>query len=515
MIVLPGRTVPGATHFTIAAPVPEAKPLPVRKSVKSAAKARAKPVEPVIPLRLFRGRTFSLSSGMSFMIGFALFGVISYLPLFLQLAGGASATSSGLTMLPLMGGLLVASLGSGQVISKSGRYRWFPVAGTAIATVGMYLLSTMSATTPKVVTMGYMVVLGVGIGLVIAMVNGMRGPRLMPLIRLAREFASGMAGNQFIGIGGALPPLLLPLLVTARLSAQDNAYFYTTWMMCAILLVVSPAIARSLFAEGVHSPAELRAKTRSALAILGALLVPSMVVFLLVGGVMLSSFGSEYQSHASGLLTLIVLSAVPDAITNVYVAGLQVQRRLVRAACLNMGIGIATLALSWVLLPVLGITAVGWAWLGAQAAGCVVVAIDFARGGTNPTPQPAPVAAYPVAPPAVVYAAPAPRVVFATPFYAPAPVVTFGFGFGRSGEDGGAAGADVAHWCTILVSVTVRLLMHPRCRQATAPLARRVEVQHEFCGAWRLPGACRPSTGLSAIERRTVSGLAVTSRHRN
>jgi EmrB/QacA subfamily drug resistance transporter len=123
-------------------------------------------VEPVIPLRLFRGRTFSLSSGMSFMIGFALFGVISYLPLFLQLAGGASATSSGLTMLPLMGGLLVASLGSGQVISKSGRYRWFPVAGTAIATVGMYLLSTMSATTPKVVTMGYMVVLGVGIGLV-------------------------------------------------------------------------------------------------------------------------------------------------------------------------------------------------------------------------------------------------------------------------------------------------------------------------------------------------------------
>jgi EmrB/QacA subfamily drug resistance transporter len=122
--------------------------------------------EPVIPLRLFRGRMFSLSSGMSFLIGFALFGVISYLPLFLQLVGGASATSSGLTMLPLMGGLLVASLGSGQVISKTGRYRWFPVAGTALATVGMFLLSTMSATTPKIVTMGYMVVLGAGIGLV-------------------------------------------------------------------------------------------------------------------------------------------------------------------------------------------------------------------------------------------------------------------------------------------------------------------------------------------------------------
>ena len=123
-------------------------------------------VEPVIPLRLFRGRTFSLSSGISFMIGFALFGVISYLPLFLQLARGASATGSGLTMLPLMGGLLVASLGSGQVISRTGRYRLFPIAGTAMATVGMYLLSTMSGTTPKIVTMGYMVVLGAGIGMV-------------------------------------------------------------------------------------------------------------------------------------------------------------------------------------------------------------------------------------------------------------------------------------------------------------------------------------------------------------
>jgi EmrB/QacA subfamily drug resistance transporter len=122
--------------------------------------------EPVIPLRLFKGRTFSLASGISFVIGFALFGVISYLPLFLQLAGGASATASGLTMLPLMGGLLVASLGSGQVISKTGKYRWFPVAGTAIAAVGMYMLSTMSSTTPKAVTMVYMAVLGVGIGLV-------------------------------------------------------------------------------------------------------------------------------------------------------------------------------------------------------------------------------------------------------------------------------------------------------------------------------------------------------------
>ena len=172
--------------------------------------------EPVIPLRLFGGRTFTLSSGMSFMIGFALFGVISYLPLFLQLAGGASATGSGLTMLPLMGGLLLASLGSGQVISKTGRYRWFPIAGTAIATVGMYLLSTMSATTPKVVTMGYMFVLGVGIGLV------------MQVLILAAQNASerrdiGVTTSTvsfFRSIGGAVGVSVFGSIFNAELSNQ-------------------------------------------------------------------------------------------------------------------------------------------------------------------------------------------------------------------------------------------------------------------------------------------------------
>ncbi len=236
---------------------------------------------------------------------------------------------------------------------------------------------------------------GVGVGgvMVMRMVHSLHGATLLPILRLAREFASGTAGNQFIGIGGALPPLLLPLLVTARLSAQQNAYFYTTWMMCAILLVVSPAIARSLFAEGVHSPSELRATTRSALGILGVLLLPSMAAFLLLGGAMLGTFGPGYESHASGLLTLIVFSAVPDAITNVYVARLQVQRRFARAAFLNMTMGVGTLVVSWVLLPVLGIIAVGWAWLGMQCAGCLIAGVQLTRGGTDAAPRRAPLAA--------------------------------------------------------------------------------------------------------------------------
>jgi EmrB/QacA subfamily drug resistance transporter len=124
--------------------------------------------EPVIPLRLFHNRTFNVASGVSFIIGLGMFGSIIYLPLFLQLVSGASATNSGLLMLPLMAGLLVASTLSGQAISRTGRYKRYPVVGTALATIGMFLLSTMNANTSRNLASTYMVVLGAGIGLVMS-----------------------------------------------------------------------------------------------------------------------------------------------------------------------------------------------------------------------------------------------------------------------------------------------------------------------------------------------------------
>ena len=122
--------------------------------------------EPVIPLRLFADRTFSLASAISFIVAMAMFGTIIYLPLYLQLVSGASATSSGLIMLPLMAGLLVTSIGSGQLISRTGRYRRFPIAGTALAALGMFLLSTLDEGSSRATAGAYMVVLGAGIGMV-------------------------------------------------------------------------------------------------------------------------------------------------------------------------------------------------------------------------------------------------------------------------------------------------------------------------------------------------------------
>jgi EmrB/QacA subfamily drug resistance transporter len=122
--------------------------------------------DPVIPLPLFRDPVFSLATSISLIIGCAMFGAISFLPTFLQIVTGASATNSGFLLLPLMAGIIVTVIGSGQIIARTGRYKLFPVAGCAVAGAGLYLLSTMDASTTRLAASLFMVVLGLGIGMV-------------------------------------------------------------------------------------------------------------------------------------------------------------------------------------------------------------------------------------------------------------------------------------------------------------------------------------------------------------
>src|SRR3954447_21744386 len=121
--------------------------------------------EPVLPLSLFRNRVFATAGGASLIVGFALFGAITFLPLFFQTVHGASPTESGLRLLPMMAGLLLTSIGSGQVISRVGRYKPFPVAGTALIVVAFLLLSGMDAGTSTLGSGLRLLVLGLGLGL--------------------------------------------------------------------------------------------------------------------------------------------------------------------------------------------------------------------------------------------------------------------------------------------------------------------------------------------------------------
>jgi EmrB/QacA subfamily drug resistance transporter len=164
--------------------------------------------EPLIPLRLFSSGVFRVASALGFMIGLAMFGAIIFIPLYLQLVFGASPTTSGLQMLPLIGGLLVASVASGRVITRIGRYKAFPIAGTAILAVGMFLLSRLEVDTPHWVASAYMLVVGIGIGLVMqVLVLAVQNDAPQGDIGVATStatFCRSMGGSFGVAILGAI-----------------------------------------------------------------------------------------------------------------------------------------------------------------------------------------------------------------------------------------------------------------------------------------------------------------------
>jgi EmrB/QacA subfamily drug resistance transporter len=124
----------------------------------------ARAAEPVMPLKLFTSRVFASASVVGFVIGFVMFGSLAYLPQYMQVVRGISPTLSGLRLLPLMLGLLITSIGVGQLVSRTGRYKIFPIMGTAVMTVGLFLLSRLGVSTDFWLVSLFLFVLGVGIG---------------------------------------------------------------------------------------------------------------------------------------------------------------------------------------------------------------------------------------------------------------------------------------------------------------------------------------------------------------
>ncbi|WP_418952413.1 MFS transporter [Streptomyces albireticuli] len=172
--------------------------------------------EPIIPPHLFRDRTFTVCALAGAAVGVALFAAASYLPTFLQMVDGADATESGLLMLPLMGGIVLASMVTGQLISRTDRYRPFPVIGTAVAAVGMYLLSHLDAHTERAVYSAWMGILGIGIGLalpvlVLAVQNS---------VHPADLGTATSANNYFRQIGGSVGAAVFGTLFARRLTER-------------------------------------------------------------------------------------------------------------------------------------------------------------------------------------------------------------------------------------------------------------------------------------------------------
>jgi len=212
--------------------------------------------EPVLPPRLWRSRTFTLTSAVGFIIGFSLFGAVTFLPLFQQVVRGASPTASGLQLLPLMLGLIVSSVGSGRLIARTGHYRIYPIVGTGLTVVGLTLLAQMGPATSTATAAGFMAVLGFGLGMV------------MQVLILAvqndapyEDLGVATAGaTLFRSIGGSLGTAALGAVftnrlineLTSRLPASAGALAHTGDVNPAAVAAL-PAPIRSAYLDGFSS----------------------------------------------------------------------------------------------------------------------------------------------------------------------------------------------------------------------------------------------------------------------
>jgi EmrB/QacA subfamily drug resistance transporter len=169
--------------------------------------------EPVLPLSLLRDEVFRVAGLLSLIVGFALFGSVTFLPLFFQTVFHSSPTGAGLRLIPLMGGLLLTSVVSGRLITSTGRYRRFPIAGTAVMTVGLLLLSRLGVGTSNIAADLYLLVLGLGLGLVMQV--------LVLAVQNAVDYAVLGAATSGVtlarGIGGSFGAAIFGTIFSSRL----------------------------------------------------------------------------------------------------------------------------------------------------------------------------------------------------------------------------------------------------------------------------------------------------------
>ena len=180
--------------------------------------------EPILPMRLFRGRVFSTASILSFIVGFAMMGSITFLPTFLQFVSGASATSSGLRMLPMVIGLLLTAIASGTIVGKTGKYRIFPIAGSAVTALGLFLLSLLDQNTAPWLESVYFFILGAGIGLIMQILT-----LIVQNTASYRDLGTATSGVTFFRtLGGAFGAAVLGSIYSNNLETALPAAVLST-----------------------------------------------------------------------------------------------------------------------------------------------------------------------------------------------------------------------------------------------------------------------------------------------
>ena len=205
--------------------------------------------EPILPLGLFKMQIFTVSNIIAFVSGVAMFGALAFLPQYMQLVHGVSATASGLLLLPLLMGLLVMSISSGRYISATGNYRWFPLVGTILVTFGLWLLTHVGAHTSLAVVGLYILVFGAGLGLFMQVLT-LVVQNAVPMTQMGVATSSV---TFFRSMGGAIGASALGAVLTARI-----AYEFPHYLPAATLASGSDKVSQL-----VQSPATLNALKRT------------------------------------------------------------------------------------------------------------------------------------------------------------------------------------------------------------------------------------------------------------
>jgi DNA-binding MarR family transcriptional regulator len=251
--------------------------------------------EPILPLQLFRSRDVWVTSVVGLIIGFALIGSVTYLPVFLQIVKGLSPTESGLRMVPLMAGTLLTSILAGQLVSRTGKYKLFPIIGTTIVTISLLLISRMTEATSTLAASFYMLLLGLGLGFVMQV--------LIIAVQNAVEYRDlGVATSNailFRFIGGSLGTALLGAVLATQLHAHVQRLMPGTAALDLIspqsLAQFSPAI-RGAYIEAFVASLNTVFMVAAAIAFFGllvALLLPERPLRETIAAAAESDIGGE------------------------------------------------------------------------------------------------------------------------------------------------------------------------------------------------------------------------------
>jgi EmrB/QacA subfamily drug resistance transporter len=230
-------------------------------------RVEARAAEPILPPSLFHNRVFVVCSLVGLIVGFALFGALTYLPLFQQVVRGLSPTASGLQLLPLMAGLLFTSIVSGQVIVRTGHYKVFPILGTAISAFGMWLLSSLDASTGSGVAALHMLVLGLGLGMVMQVLV-LATQNAVPYEQLG---VATSGATLFRSIGGSLGTAVQGAIFSGHLNsglaAGESRTTAFTGALHEVFIVATVVVAVAFVLTWLIPERPLRATVESSVGI--------------------------------------------------------------------------------------------------------------------------------------------------------------------------------------------------------------------------------------------------------